>query len=349
MYSKLRIDGIGGGHVQGIAIDRERRFFYYSFTTCLIKTDMDGNVVGSVTGLVGHLGCIAYNDADGKVYGSLEYKHDAIGKGILKRLNSNADFTDGFYVAIFDVDKIDRPDMDACGDGVMRAVFLSEVTEDYEAEGKRYGCSGIDGLTFAPIPGVCDGKKQLYVAYGIYGDVSRTDNDHQVILRYDVNGWDKLCLPLDQRQMHRSGPSRPDEKYFVYTGNTNYGIQNLEYDAYTHCMLAAVYRGRKECFPNFPMYAIDMKKPAKEAPLEGLNEIGMTLSLADIGCIDEKTGIRGIEFPYGATGMISLGDGSYLFSHDFSRDGTWGTVVKEYRFNGKNEFTEINSQGAKNV
>ena len=84
-----------------------------------------------------------------------------------------------------------------------------------------------------------------------------------------------------------------------------------------------------------------MKKPAEEAPLEGLNEIGMTLSLADIGYIDEKTGIRGIEFPYGATGMISLGDGSYLFSHDFSRDGTWGTVIKEYRFNGKNEFTEI--------
>ena len=47
--------------------------------------------------------------------------------------------------------------------------------------------------------------------------------------------------------------------------------------------------------------------------------------------------------------MISLGDGSYLFSHDFSRDGAWGTVIKEYRFNGKNEFTEINSQGAKNV
>ena len=28
MYSKLRIDGIGGGHVQGIAIDRERRYVY---------------------------------------------------------------------------------------------------------------------------------------------------------------------------------------------------------------------------------------------------------------------------------------------------------------------------------
>ena len=66
MYSKLRIDGIGGGHVQGIAIDRERRYVYYSFTTCFIKTDMGSNVVGSVTGLVGHLGCLAYNGADGK-------------------------------------------------------------------------------------------------------------------------------------------------------------------------------------------------------------------------------------------------------------------------------------------
>ena len=44
------------GHCQGIAIDTKREFMYFSFTTALIKTDLAGNVVGTVTGLLGHLG-----------------------------------------------------------------------------------------------------------------------------------------------------------------------------------------------------------------------------------------------------------------------------------------------------
>ena len=63
-----------GSHLQGIAVDRDRKYIYCSFTTCLLKADMNGNVVGSVTGLTGHMGCIAYNYADGMVYGSLEFK-----------------------------------------------------------------------------------------------------------------------------------------------------------------------------------------------------------------------------------------------------------------------------------
>ena len=56
-----------GSHVQGIATDGE--FMYFSFTTFLLKTDMKGNPVGSVNGLLGHLGCIAYDS--GYIYGSL--------------------------------------------------------------------------------------------------------------------------------------------------------------------------------------------------------------------------------------------------------------------------------------
>jgi hypothetical protein len=48
---------------------------------------MQGNIVGSVTGLCGHLGCIAYNYDDGRVYGSLEFKHDVIGQGVLNIVN----------------------------------------------------------------------------------------------------------------------------------------------------------------------------------------------------------------------------------------------------------------------
>ena len=109
-----------GGHCQGIAVDTKREYIYYSFTTELVKTDLQGNLIGSVTGLLGHLGCIDFNDADGRVYGSLEYKDDAIGKGILKNLGSSAEIENAFYIAVFDVDKIDRVGMDACASGVIR-------------------------------------------------------------------------------------------------------------------------------------------------------------------------------------------------------------------------------------
>lgn len=63
--------------------------------------------------------------------------------------------------------------------------------------------------------------------------------------------------------MHRQGPKAPDSKYFVYTGNTTYGIQNLEYNPCTGYMFAAVYQGKKPGFPNYPMYVIDMQKEVK--------------------------------------------------------------------------------------
>ena len=104
----------GPYHVQGITVDTERKYIYYSFTTELIKTDLQGNLIGSVRGLLGHLGCITFCAEDGRVYGSLEYKHDCIGQGIL-RAQGTSGFVpeEAFYCAIFDVDKITREDMDA--------------------------------------------------------------------------------------------------------------------------------------------------------------------------------------------------------------------------------------------
>ena len=87
-----------GGHLQGIAIDAEREYIYLSFTTGLVKTDFTGRIVASVTGLVGHLGCIAYNYEDGRVYGSLEFKIDIIGRGIMKNIGYKKEVQDGFYI-----------------------------------------------------------------------------------------------------------------------------------------------------------------------------------------------------------------------------------------------------------
>ena len=337
LVKKIHIEGIKAGHIQGIAIDSNREYMYCSFTTCLLKLDMDGNIVGSVKGLVGHLGCIAFNDEDGRVYGSLEYKHDCIGKD----LTGGRDVEEGFYAAIFDVEKIDRVDMDAETDGVMTAVYLKEVCDDYLFEGHRYGCSGIDGFTFAPIPGKKDGKKYVYVAYGIYSEVDRTDNDCQIILRYDISDWNKCAKALNQENMHKSGPEKYDDKYFVYTGNTNFGIQNLEYVKEYDCMLAAVYRGRKPQFPNKCLYAIDLSKENKYENVKGIDEKVKTLPLCLFGAEKAENGISGSDFPYGSTGMISLGDGLFYFSKNFHRENEGhGSDICLFSFDGEN-FTEI--------
>lgn len=335
---KIKMPSMDTGHIQGIAVDAERKYIYASFTTAFLKLDMNGNIIGSVTGLCGHLGCIAYNYDDGRVYGSLEYKHDVIGKKILERVsgqqNLDIDVEDGFYVVSFDVDKIDRIGMDAEADGVMTAVYLSEVTDDFNAEGHRYGCSGIDGVTFAPIPGD-SGKKYLYVAYGIYGDNEREDNDCQVILRYDTDEFSLHASPLNQKKMHRNGPKKPESKYFVYTGNTTWGVQNLEYDEENAQMLLAVYCGKKKQFPNYPLFFLDMKESAK------LSDGKEYLSLKKVGKEHIASGVWGSDFPYGSTGVISLGADKFYFSVPSENDGLWSAEIALYGYEGNGEFSPL--------
>ena len=310
-----------GSHLQGIAIDSKREYIYCSFTTCLLKVDMQGNIVGSVDGLVGHMGCIAYNPLDGRLYGSLEFKHDAIGAPILKRIGYTEEVLDGFYAVRFDVDKIDRMHMNAEKDRVMEAVFLKEVYEDFTASGHRYGCSGIDGMTFAPPFGEEGSADQLYIAYGIYEDNSREDNDHQVLLHYDISQWDAFAAPLDQKQMHRRGPEKPEGKYFVFTGNTRYGIQNLEYDPATRMMIAAVYKGKKPQYPNPPMFFIDCTQKPAESQLQGVGERALTVPLAG----DSR-------FPFGATGIANLGNGYFYIAKEFREGERFGGDICLYRF-----------------
>jgi len=338
-------------HCQGIAVDTKKQYVYYSFTTMLVKTDMQGNVIGTVKGLMGHLGCIDFNEADGKVYGSLEYKNDSIGRGILNMLGKgDVQMPDAFYIAIFDADKIDRMDMDACTDGVMKTAYLKTVVDDFNAvvshagrEVKhRLGCSGIDGTAIGPMPGDLGGKEYLFVAYGVYFDDTRTDNDHQVILCYDIEELNRHCAPLSQNAMHQTGPME-ERKLFVYTGNTEWGVQNLEYDAFTGNYFMAVYRGHKESFPNYPFFVVDGKKAPEVKKLSGVDGAmeGEMLTLLEAGEKDERTGVCGFQFPYGATGMCALGDGYYYFSHDGGCDDGSYTNVKLYKWDGKNPFTIV--------
>lgn len=339
-----------GGHVQGIAVDTKKGFAYFAFTTVLVKTDLLGNTVGTVKGLVGHLGCIDLNPEDGRLYGSLEFKNDAIGKGIFKGLGlDGAPAENSFYIAIFDVDKIDRYDMDAEQDGVMTAVYLPQVTEYYEGTGEnglphRYACSGIDGTSFGPYFGAAaDSPTMLMVACGIYKDATREDNDHQIIFCYDWRKFAAAEKPLSQKAPHHSA-ILPDKTCFFYTGNTDWGVQNLCYDPYTRYWLVCVYKGIKPQFPNYTMYLIDGTVAPKMSELKGLNEQGLLLTAAPVGMIHKESGIRGFCFKWGDTGVHALGDGRFYFSHHGRTEDKLHTcVAKLYRYTGEapDGFAEI--------
>lgn len=335
------------GHVQGIAFDRAAGHMYFSFTTLLVKTDLQGNVLGTVRGLIGHLGCLSFNEEDGRIYGSLEYKNDAIGKGILRREGVAGQVEDAFYIAIFDPKKITRMDMDAEKDGVMTAVYLPTVLDDYRAaaalpEGERehrYGCSGIDGVSFGPDFGKRSGRRYLVVAYGIYGDNDRSDNDYQVLLQYDTRDWSRYERPLSQSGPHTSGPAKPRNTYFVYTGNTTYGVQNMEWDPETNGWFLAVYPGRKSTFPNYPLFAIDGNaRPAKQT-LRGIpyTAAGKVLTLRTDGLHDLRSGVSGYDFPDGATGICSLGDGLFYISRNAKTPEGQTSTLTLYRFTGRGE------------
>jgi len=325
------------GHVQGIAIDRVNGFIYYSFTDLLAKYDFQGNLVGTLVGWTGHLGDLAFNPENGKLYGSLEYKAD-----------------EAFYIAVIDVAGLDRVGVSAAA-SPFQTVHLAEVGRDYAADmdgngrfdgniaetpDHRYGASGIDGVAFGPRFGSKDGPQLLTVGYGIYSHTGRTDNDHQVLLQYDVSGWDELARPLVESQPHRSGPTTHDGKYFVRTGNTTYGVQNLAYDAASQRWFMGVYAGRKPHFPNYLMFAVEADARPVMGDLVGVLaadgngwEQGLLLPLADDGLRDPATGIRGWN-QKSDVGLEPVGDGLFYLAVNSGGRGAQTADIALMRWTG---------------
>ena len=266
----------------------------------------------------------------------------------MKRTGIQLANEDAFYIAIFDVDKIDRLNMDAEKDGIMTAVYLPEVVADYNAEGSNgnphhLATSGIDGTAFGPEFGKgADGRSMLTVAYGIYRDVDRTDNDYQVLRQYDWRKFDEVALPLVQGEPHHSGQNC-EERYLLFTGNTDWGIQNLEYDEATGDWFAAVYKGKKPQYPNLPLYVIDGKCTPEMQTLRGITpaEEGKVLFLKKGGVLHEESGVSGWTFPYGSTGLYSFGNGYFYVSIPGKVSYNGGTrrlqtsTIRLYRFTGE--------------
>ena len=340
------VDGQVSNHVQGIAYDAEKDCFYLSFTTRFLKTDRQGNILASIDRIQGHLGAMTFDPVSRRVYESLECKDDVIGAGIARNLQvENVKAGESvFYVAIIDVDKVTRIGMDPEKDaGVLKTVCINDAVRDYHGRvtvnGKEYehrlGCSGIDGVAIGPEPG--GGGRCLYVAYGIYSEVDRPDNDHQVLLRYNLKKLDRKARSVVFGENHYSGP-KPEDTYFVFTGNTNWGVQNMAYDPYTGYLFMAVYKGKKPAWPNYDLYAVDLKEKAFKAPVKGVPYVGKAkqLALAGDGRRDEATGIRGWRFKYGSTGICSLGNGLWYFSENGRNRQTkiQNTTLRLYRWTG---------------
>ncbi|MFR1052019.1 MAG: LamG-like jellyroll fold domain-containing protein [Lachnospirales bacterium] len=294
----------GSSHLQGICVDEKLEYMYFSYTTALAKVDIaTGELVASVINFGpgsfnveggAHLGCLDYYD--GHVYGSLEYKQP--GKK--------------FFLAIFDTDEMTEVGMDvnkmAPDQKVVTGVLLSEPTLDFrdpvdteifsgqdeyghatneKNNGHRFACSGIDGVTMGKWPGGDDDEIYMIVAYGVYAfsDINRYDNTYNVLQFYKLsdiwseenntwnipfNGQRGLKLEISDGEMLASAKT-----LHVYTGNTSYGAQNLEYEWDTGDIVLYTYNNTDGFGGS--MYVVDGSQKPEYKTLE----LGQNNTLAD--------------------------------------------------------------------
>lgn len=300
-------------HCQGMAIDKLGGYAYYSYTNTFVKCDLEGNAVGSITGIEGHLGDICYNDKDGKVYASL-----------------NPEGKKALYLAIIDVDKLNKMGVDAVKGGLIRTVHLTHVWKDFSArvknQGKtysrRYGVSGTDAMCFGPSFETGKGH-YLTISCGTTPQTERTDNDYQVLVQYDVTSWwDKYGQPLRYDKYHHIGPDKIHGKFFVYTGNTNYGVQTMTYFEELNLWFLNVYTTLKEDFPKYNLFIVDADIKPKEKALKGQEkkDVQKVLTLYKDGSYDEKTKIYGWNIPEGSKGMEYVTRGLFYIIHPYR---TW--------------------------
>ena len=239
-------------------------------------------------------------------------------------LKRDAVSRDAFYAVVFDTEAITKKNINAENNNIMRACCLLDVCADYSAQGEnglphRYGCSGIDGITFAPQIGNDDeAPLRMLVAYGIYGDITRSDNDDQIILSVDPKVAKQTAVKLRQDRPHRIG-IRAEEKLFLRTGNTTYGIQNLEYDPFTDKFFAAVYPGKKPEFSNPPLFVFPRRQ---------------TTEATEGNCRRLTGAIDSYDFQLGSTGLASLGNGNFLVSESFRTMSRDAGKISQYRFTG---------------
>lgn len=338
----------GPFHVQGIAVDLDRGYMYFSFTTTLLKTDMQGNLLGSVEGMTGHLGCMTLNPDDGRLYASIEYKHDAIGKGILNKLEGvRNDEQTGFYVAVFDVDRIDRIGMNAEKDDVMKTVYIKEAR-------RRLLRQSLQQRTGAGTPFRLLGHRRRDIRTRIRPEPRRQEVPlrrlrhlrrhaaHRQRLSGDSGlrhpGLEAVRAAAHAREPAQERSRETAPQIFPLHGNTSWGIQNLAYDKASGNMHAAVYKGKKSHYPNYSYFVIDGSKAPERKQLQGFDPAveAEVLSLLPEGLHDAQSDTWGWNFKWGTTGLCPIGDGYFYISHNAKdkQTGNQSSTVQLYKWTG---------------
>ena len=300
-------------HCQGIAVDKQKGYIYYSYTHTFVKCDFAGNVMGTIININGHLGDICFNEEDGKIYASLLPP----GKKAL-------------YVAIIDVDNLEEINLDAVGCGLVRTVHIHEIWNDRKTLVKfdnmeytqKYGISGLDGVCFGPSFNTGEGN-YLTIGCGMSTNTQRKDNDYQVLLQYDVEAWwNVYAKPLSRTEYHHSGPYTHNGKFFVYTGRTTSGIQTMTYFDEMNVWLLFVYKTRKDNFNKYTLFVVDGDIKPYKAELIGQPEPDeqYVLTLYPDGDFDKKNNIYGWYANQGNKGIEYMGGGLFYIVHPFK---TW--------------------------
>ena len=279
-----------------------------------MKTDLAGTVLGSITGLPAHLGDITLNPKNGKVYGSIFWGDE------------NPYYAP--YIAIFDPEQIHEIDESPEKNPALSLVHLKQLLADrfvdLDGDGTDdglYATAGVDGVGFGPRFGSTTGDWLLTVTHSQWPDADREDNNHQILVQYDPDVFDTYAEPYDTSKPDpTSGPTEIDGQYFVYTGATRWGIQNLTYDPTLERWFLGVYAGSKPEFPNYTMFAVEAASQPVRQELPGIGVEGDTLPLAEDGLRDEATGVRGW-FQKADVGLQAMGDGLYYLCTNSAVDG----------------------------
>jgi hypothetical protein len=153
---------------------------------------------------------------------------------------------------------------DVNGDGVFDGDDGKYRDDVIASPDHRYDCSGIDGVAFGPAFGHSDGKTYLTVAYGIYGNTRRGDNDHQVLLQYDIADWACYAAPLSETRLTATG--RSSLRANISCGPaTHLTVSEPVLRSADAALVSGRLSGQQAGFSQLSLFAVDARAP-RDAP-----------------------------------------------------------------------------------
>ena len=377
---------IGTGHLQGMCVDDDASYMYVSYTNGIGKIDMaTGEVAGILTGFDSglHIGCMAYYD--GYIYASFEaqathkfYIIQVDESKFYGVMDEKEEWASAVRVILLYEPTVDARDL--MGDKDLNADNLagrSEVT------GHRFSNAGIDGITFGTYPGEFgkeDADTYMFVVYGTYwfgtnsaeaavteqnyryddehtiiqcnntSDFLNTENQSQYLLELaytDTTTPDQNGI-ANARSIYYASDSilHAQKTMYVFTGNTQWGCQNFEYDKSTGDIWLATY-GASNGSPAAGKYwfVIDGSKAPQTAQIQLGQNVDLTSedvtlygsvasrSEEDRQTIEAQAKARALRYTNLETNPTNQAEGGYYWREDDAATDThWYDDRPELQF-----------------